>query len=157
MDHVAGVLCLLVALALFGLQIVTTPRNGVWLNLPLYVRAGLAVTGATMLYRGVNFLTLATDVMDGVRGHINAEGLIATTAFAYTMLAMLSYVLSRTYPQRIWDRMRFFESIAKCKPRGDALQAGVVAEINAEAGSTGVQADSVPPSWTPPAIVKLPH
>lgn len=131
LDVAAGIFCFIMAASCIVLHILTTPKHKVWLNLPEYVRVGIFFTACLMIYRGMNLVGLSTKPESF--GHANVESLLSLVFVTYTITAIAAHVLSRTYPARLWDRMRFFESVMKCRgARKDALAAGVVAEIAAD-------------------------
>lgn len=147
LDILASVFCIILAMSCFAIHILTSPRHRVWLNLPEYVRGGIFVTGALMFFRGINFYGLAANPTVPL-GHVNIEGLMPLIVLTYTMTALSVHVIRQTYPGRLWDRLRFFESVAKHGlRRPDSLQAGVLAEIADHNGCGIVTApDQKPPT-----------
>jgi xanthine/uracil permease len=76
LDVAAGVLTGWIALALFSLHVISSPRHRTWMTIPEYVRRGFLLTGAMFTWRSVNFFSVAGAA--GVfLGHINAEGMMA--------------------------------------------------------------------------------
>lgn len=107
LDLPAAVVCLELATVLFALHVLSSPRRASWMTLPDYVRHGLVVTGAMFLWRGVNFLSIAGSSVP--LGHINAEGMMAQLALAYTVTALAVWLYQKRYPVRVWDRLRWVE------------------------------------------------
>lgn len=122
---------MIMAMSCIVLHILTSPKHKAWLNLPAYVRWGVFFTACLMVYRGMNLFGLST--RPERLGHANIESLLSLIFVTYTITALAVHVISRTYPARLWDRMRFFESVMKCRRdrRPDVLAAGVLAEIAA--------------------------
>lgn len=96
LDQVASVACLLIAMALFTLQVITGPRHGPWMNFPAYVRYGLLASGVTFSLMGVN-LTWLANRPEGF-GHVNAVTALGLMVFAYTICALTFWVLSIVKP-----------------------------------------------------------
>lgn len=127
LDITAGIFCFIMAASCIVLHIMTTPRHKVWLNLPEYVRVGIFFTACLMVYRGMNLIGLST--RPAAYGHANVESLLSLIFVTYTITAITAHVLSRTYPARLWDRMRFLEGVMKCRGHKDRLSTAVLAEI----------------------------
>lgn len=114
LDAVAAVLCGLVCLGCFTLHVVSSPARGHWLTLPEYVRFGFLVTGAMFLWRAVNFASLVRAPQP--LGHINAEGMMALIAMAYTITALAFYVVRRSLTPQARSRVDWVEAVERDNP-----------------------------------------
>lgn len=103
LDTYAGLLCGVLAISLFSLFIVSSPKRRLWLTIPAYVRGGFLMTGFLMMWRSVNFLSLANSTAP--LGHINAEGMMPLLALTYTMTAFSLHWWRRSLPAPGWDRV----------------------------------------------------
>lgn len=119
-DAMASLLCFIFAISTFVIHVLSNPRRGNWVNLPPYVRVGFFVSGAAMMFWGVNLAALSGEVPPTSPGHINTSGLTALTILTYTLSALAIYVLRRTYPSRVWIRLNHIEHLACCS-RGGTL------------------------------------
>jgi hypothetical protein len=119
LDLIAGVLCTLAAFALCVIHVISSSKRGQWITLPEYVRVGLFVTAMTLLYRGVNLITLsgAAETGEILLGRINAEGLIATSALTYTLCALALFLARKAYPEGVWQTIIRTEWLAKLMGR----------------------------------------
>lgn len=136
-DAIASLLCFMFAISCFVVHILASPKRKNWSDLPEYVRWGLFAAGASMLYRGVNLAVLSGEYPPVSLGHVNIEGLVALAIMSYTITAWAVHMVRRTFPARVWDRMKYIEGLATCANNGSlALLA-----------SLGVKV--VPPHGTP--------
>jgi hypothetical protein len=143
LDFVAAALCGWVALCVFGLHIVSSPRRHRWMTLPEYVRRGLLVTGAMFTWRSVNFATLRGGQI-GQPGHINIEGVMASLALAYMVTSLVFWAASRHLPGKGWERLRWVER----KERESEANVPVImtaAEVETHARSKGLTVNAQPP------------
>lgn len=116
LDVLAGGLCAWVTIMLFLLHVITGPRHTQWFTLPDYVRIGFLATGGLFFWRAVNFFTLATSPLPPSVGRINAEGMIALVALAYTLTALTWYVATRTLQPMAWARLAWLVGIFRRDP-----------------------------------------
>lgn len=116
LDLIAAFLCGLIALSCFTIYSTSGPDKRVWFNLPPFVRFGLVLVGMSVAIRSVNFLSLWHGDL-GRAGHANWESVFAAAALAYLMIAVVVSALARTYPPRIWDRIKKMHFTASCAPQ----------------------------------------
>lgn len=114
LDWIASLLCGLAALCMFTLHIISSPKRTPWMNLPEYVRIGLAVTGAMFMWRSVNFTSIAHEPL--VLGHINAEGIMALVCFTYLIAAITFWVIRSVLPANVRFRSLWATSTMKDDP-----------------------------------------
>lgn len=113
LDIVAGALCGWLALCVFSLHVVSSPRRRNWMNIPEYVRRGLLVTGGMFTWRSVNFLSVAGSGV--LLGHINAEGIMALAAMTYTITSLAFWAASAVLPDLAWQRLDWVRGRFKAK------------------------------------------
>lgn len=114
MDIIAGLMHLMMAASCFIIHVLSSPKRGHWINLPGYVRLGFFVTGGLVMYRGINLAVLSGEIPPDSPGHVNAEALIAAAMITYTFMAMAFYTMRRTFPVRVWNRLKYIEDLACC-------------------------------------------
>lgn len=136
-DAIASLLCFMFAISCFVIHVLTSHKRRNWSNLSEFVRLGLFLTGASLLYRGVNLAVLSNEYPPTSLGHVNVEGLIALAIMSYTFTAFAVHMVRRTYPARVWDRVKYIEKLATCANNGSL----------AVLASLGVKV--VPPQGTP--------
>lgn len=141
-DAIASLLCFMFAISCFVIHVLTSPRQRNWSDLPPFVRVGLFLTGASLLYRGVNLAILSTEYPPTSLGHVNIEGLVALAIMSYTFTAYAVHMVRRTFPARVWDRMKYIEGLATCANNGSL----------AILASLGVKV--VPPHGTPKDVAE---
>ena len=141
-DALASVLCFMMAASAFVIHILSSPKRGHWLDLPGYVRYGFFVSGAAILYRGVNLAILSGEYPPTSHGHMNFESLTATVIISYTFMAIAAHLVRRTFPVRVWNRLKYIEDLACCA-NGGAL---------AILASFGIKV--IPPNAPPEAVRK---
>lgn len=141
LDAFASILCFMMAISAFIVHVLSSPSRGHWIDLPNYVRGGFFAAGAAILYRGINLAVLSGEYPPVSSGHINSEAMIATIIVSYTFMAFAFHMLRRTFPVRVWNRLKYIESLACCA-NGGAL---------AILASFGVKV--IPPN-APPSSVK---
>lgn len=116
LDILAALLSGWLAMALFALHAISSPKRHNWMTLPEYVRKGLWCTGATFMVRSVNFVTLAPDTGIIEPGHVNAEGMVALIAITYTATALTFWAARRYLPAPLWMRMQWLERAEREHP-----------------------------------------
>jgi hypothetical protein len=84
LDLLAALLCGAMALVLFLIHAMTAKAHGRWITLPMYVRAGVGLTGMAFMIWSVNLITLGGQPST-VSGHMNLEGVVATSLMLYTL------------------------------------------------------------------------
>ena len=104
LDLLAAGLCGMIAVCVFSLHVVSSPKRKAWITLPEYVRRGFLVVGLMFTWRSVNFLSIAPDPMIQP-GHINAEGMMATFALAYMVGACAVCYWRASFHDRQADRI----------------------------------------------------
>jgi hypothetical protein len=107
LDIPAAILCGVVALCLFTLHIVTSPKRKLWKTPPEHLRRGLLASGVLFMLRSVNFTALPDDGQG--LGHINAEGMLLLITLTYTAIAGAVWVVSKIMPAHGWDRLSHAE------------------------------------------------
>ena len=118
LDAFASLLCFMMAISCFIIHVLSSPKRGHWIDLPNYVRLGFFCAGAAIMYRGINLAVLSGEVPPTSPGHINTEALIATIIISYTFTAMAVHILRRTFPVRVWKRLKYIEDLACCANGG---------------------------------------
>lgn len=138
LDTVAGLLCLWMAFCIFGLFVVSSTKRRNWMNIPEYVRRGFIVSGAMFAWRGFNFLSL--EGVMSAPGHINAEGLMATVAMAYTITALTVWQASAKLPIRAWERLQHAARVMRRDPNAVPVlvQASDITDIAHASGQPAV-------------------
>jgi hypothetical protein len=115
LDVAAGVLTGWIALALFSLHVISSPRHRTWMTIPEYVRRGFLLTGAMFTWRSVNFFSVAGAA--GVfLGHINAEGMMALVSVTYMVSALTWWMFTGLLPNHTWERLQWAEARARSHP-----------------------------------------
>ena len=139
LDAGASALCGIIALCVFTLHIVSSPKRHNWMTIPEYVRGGFLGVGVLMTWRSVNFLTLANQSPVPTMGRINAEGMLALLGMTYMVLAVTVWVVTDILPERSWDRLNWVRLIMKRRPDMVPLPLSVH-EIHDVARASGAQA-----------------
>lgn len=103
-DAVGGLLCLLIALALFTIHIVSSKKKKPWIVLPEPLRWSLAVTGFLFMVRGVG-LSAADTPISGQ--HIPPLALLTTLSLATTVCGLAVWIVGAHFPGGVWDRFAF--------------------------------------------------
>ncbi len=113
-DGVGAALCLLTAIAFFGIHVVTSPKRKAWIVLPEYVRRGLWASGALFMIRGFSLTS-----SDGVAGneHIPPLGFLTLMAITWTVCALAVWVVRRHFPEGLWDRFAWAEHQVHTDPQ----------------------------------------
>ena len=142
LDAFASLLCFMIAVSCFVIHVLSSPKRGHWLDLPAYVRIGFFVAGAAILFRGINLAVLSGEVPPTSAGHVNMEAMLATAVFAYVFTATAAHIVRRTFPVRVWNRLKYIEDLACCA-NGGAL---------AILASFGIKV--IPPNAPPEAVKK---
>jgi hypothetical protein len=107
MDLLVGACCGLMAVCLFALHVISSPRRQQWPGLPEYVRTGLLVTGVAMTWRSVNLFTLPAP--PAAPGHVNAEALFVGLALTYLLGALTFWAVRRYLPGKGHARLEWVE------------------------------------------------
>jgi hypothetical protein len=103
-DLIGGLLCLLIALALFTIHIVSSPRKKPWIGLPKALRWSLCVTGWLFLVRGVGLSATETPISGQ---HMPPLGLLTTLSLATTVCGLAVWIVGAHFPGGVWDRFAF--------------------------------------------------
>lgn len=135
LDELAGLLCGWMAICIFGLHVMSSRSRKRWMDVPQYVRWGLAFTGTAFMVRSVNFFTNGSPDF----GHINFEGLGATLTLAYTVTALTAWWGLRFMPGLGWDRVAWVTTILRRHP-GRAPVMMTLPEVVETANALGVPA-----------------
>lgn len=109
MDLLVGACCGLMALCLFSLHVISSPRRQQWFRLPEYVRSGLIVAGVAMTWRSVNLFTLPSP--PATPGHVNAEALFVSLALTYLLAALTIWAVRRYLPGKGHARLEWVEEL----------------------------------------------
>lgn len=141
-DALSSLLCFMMAVSCFIIHVLSSPRRGHWIDLPNYVRLGFFTAGALIMYRAINLAVLSGEIPPTSHGHTNLEALLATITISYTFMAMAFHILRRTFPIRVWNRLKYIEDLACCA-NGGAL--AVLASLGFKV---------VPPNASPEAVRK---
>lgn len=121
LDYLGSLACMILALSLIALSILTDPRRRHWMDLPGWVRFPLFPGAVVVFFRAIELFTIAG--APEVDGHIGLNGLFAYASVAYCFSAMTAHVLSKTYPIRVWDRMKWIEQKVSCRSSTDEVPA----------------------------------
>lgn len=134
LDMVAAACCGWLALCLFTLHVVSSPKRHSWMTIPGYVRRGFLVTGVMLTWWSANLFSVAGTAIGS--GHFNAQGLMALGAATYTVSALAWWVLRGYLPKRGWDRLHWFQREAQAHPgvAPVALSAEDVTAVSRAAG-----------------------
>lgn len=115
-DFAAGTVAIATALCLAALHFLTNPAQGHWQTLPRYVRAPLFPAGGLLAWRGVELLTLGLHPEVVTVGHASMAAFLALFGNFVIFFGLLTYVLSRTYPVRLWQRLNWMQqAVAEAK------------------------------------------
>ena len=112
LDLIASIGCFWLALIVFMLHVVSSPRRRSWMTIPEYVRRGFLVTGAMFLWRAANFASLKPSQL----GHANAEGLMALFALIYTITALAVWVVRARLGNQGWARLEWLRELMRQHP-----------------------------------------
>lgn len=135
------------ALCVFTLHIISSPKRRNWATIPEYVRGGFLVTGVMATWRSVNLIDLADQ--PAAIGRINAEGMLALLAITYTVTALAWWTFRRVLPGRWWERLGWMEHEARSHPNAAPviLEAHELADVSRATGvrtaSAGEGAEAV--------------
>lgn len=113
-DTLASLLCGLIALCLFTLHIVSSPKRDRWMTLPALVRFSILPAAIVFLLRAVNFHYISPDPW--ARGHINLEGFLAIATVAYMMLSLTVWIVFDHMKDKGWDRVWWVKQMEKSSP-----------------------------------------
>lgn len=102
LDLIAALMTGATSVLIFSLHAMTSPKHQRWLDVPEYVRVGLAALGLVAMVRSVNLITLARDGVHAMPGHVNWEALFTAGATFY-LIASVSYWVSKA--MRDWSRL----------------------------------------------------
>src|SRR5258707_485709 len=136
LDMVASALCGWMALCIFGLHVVSSPRRRRWMTFPEYVRRGFLIGGGMLTWRSVNFARLSPSAWS-VPGHINVEGVMAALAVAYIVTSLVVWAYQHSLSGNGWDQVNWVEA----QKREDAAKIAVVmtpVEFEAHARAKGL-------------------
>lgn len=103
-DAIGGFLCLLIALALFTIHIVSSKKKKPWIVLPEPLRWSLAVTGFLFMVRGVGLSAAETPISGQ---HIPPLALLTTLSLATTVCGLAIWIVGAHFPVGVWDRFAF--------------------------------------------------
>lgn len=117
-DAIASLMCFMTALAAFIIHVLSNPNKEHWVDLPTYVRRGLFAVGGAMLYRAINLAVLANEFPPSSPGHMNVESFVGIITIAYVFTAWAIHILRRTFPTRVYARLKYIEGLALCSRNG---------------------------------------
>lgn len=117
-DAIASFLCFMMAVSCFIIHVLSSPKRGHWIDLPNYVRGGFFLAGASILYRGINLAILSGEMPPVSPGHVNTEAMVATFVMSYVFMALAVHIIRRTFPVRVWSRLKHIEELATCANGG---------------------------------------
>jgi hypothetical protein len=121
LDLIASLMSGCAAVLLFTLHSMTAKRHARWLDVPEYVRVGLAAFGLVLMVRSVNLLTLSGDPA-ATLGRINHEGVAATAALLY-LIASVSWWVSRSIKEHVGVEAVSSKHAPSANPGSSALSA----------------------------------
>ena len=153
MDWIAASLAFIAAGALFSFHVITSPSRRNWFTLPEYIRKGICIAGAMLLWRSVNFTVI--DAEDP--GHANPEALMALATTTYLFCAGVFYAVSKTYPARVWDRLNYITHLASCGGQSKKAEQGAVLTDLAMSGMKVIPPGAGPESVTAAIDRHMPH
>lgn len=115
LNIMAGVLCLLMAVFLSGLHVVSSQKRDRWMNLPPSVRFGIMAAIPMSLWRSIQFFS-PEPIGPSVPGTIQAEGALYLLVLTYTIGAICVWVVRRHLPKTVWGRLDWVEKEEKRDP-----------------------------------------
>ena len=115
LNILAGGLCLLMAIFLSGLHVVSSTKRGRWMNLPPSVRFGIMAAIPMSLWRAIQFFS-PDPIGPSQTGTIQAEGALFLLVMTYTIGAICLWVVRRHLPHNGWSRLNWVEHQEKIDP-----------------------------------------
>ena len=95
----------LIAVALFTIEIVTSPKRKLWVQLPEPLRWSLRVSGMLMMIRGVS-LTVVETPFSGQ--HMVPLALLTWISMCVTICGVAWWIVSHSFTdKRVWSRLAF--------------------------------------------------
>jgi hypothetical protein len=122
LDWLGGPLCGWMAVCLFAIHVVSSPKRHSWMTLPEYVRFGFLATGAMFLWKAANFAVRAQDMM-------------MLLAIAYLVSALTVWIVAKSLPRLGWDRLRWVERVEREQPSKVPVMMEMDAVIDAHAAA----------------------
>lgn len=158
LDVAAGGVSLLNAALLAAIHSLTSPKAGHWMPAPWGLRLLIFPPMLLCAYRGAEFIHMR-DNPEAV-SHATLAAVGAGLAFAGLFAGALAFILSMTYPERTWDRLRALGNLLNC--RRERREALIPAMVSAAAvsgleisnpRSVAIPPGAVPAEWVPPEVV----
>lgn len=118
LDILAGVICVILAACFATINILTNPKRRHWLDFPAWVRAPLFFAAGSCLYCGTDLLSAA---MAGAPPSLPPMVILAFVGTGPSVAVMTAYILVRTYPIRVWDRLKWIERKVSCRDDDDDI------------------------------------
>lgn len=155
LDTLAGATSLLNACLLMSMHVLTGPKKGVWLTLPEWVRATFFTPMVFFLWRGAEIWSIRGDA-SVIGGHATLATVGAGLALATLFGALVVYILSMTYPERVWDRIGNVFKLVSCRTPAVASEQIIPVMIRpdqalsilaAETGAVVIPASRAPDAW----------
>ncbi len=147
LDLLAGILCGIMAISALIVHAFTSPDKYRWMPLPEYVRFGLVAAGFSLMWRSVDFISIAASPATDI-GHINGKGLVASVAMTYLLGSMAVYVVRSSLPAHTWGRLKWLEQFARTHKGAAPSRAEIVQAVR----QRGIPA--VAPGEGPEAVVR---
>lgn len=143
LDIPAAVGCGLIALCVFGVHVVSSPKSKAWITLPEYVRRSFLLTGLMFFWRSVNLASIASAPVP--LGHANAEGMMAQIALVYMIGACTFCYVRAALKDHQWERIQNAAKVAQNRDMVPVmLHKSEVAETLRALGAVVVEAESPP-------------
>lgn len=120
LDIATGWLSILNATIVCAVLSLTSPGKGHWISLPLVPRILCLPFIVLVGLRGVELISLAGNP-DELRGHASLATLMGGLSLLLMLGGFLGFVLSQTYPVRIWSRINQILALARCGPRSEPV------------------------------------
>lgn len=149
-DVLVGLLFIHMAVCGAFVLVFSSRHRRKWMNIPEYVRVTIRAMVVMMVWRGVNFISLA-NADSVVAGRASAETLLATITTACFFTAMAFWMGTSVLPDKAWERLEWVKRML----RGDPTKAPIMvhpSEVVEVAHASGLQA--VGPGEPPEAVIR---
>lgn len=113
-DLIGGLASGLIALALFTVEIVSSPKRKLWVQLPEPLRWSIRVTGALMMIRGASLTAVATPFSGQ---HMPPLALLTSVSMCVTIWGVTWWIISHNFKdKRVWSRLIYALSAEQKHP-----------------------------------------
>lgn len=147
LDVMTGLLCIWMAVCACFVLVFSAPHRRKWMNIPEYVRITIRLMVVAMVWRGVNFLSLAGQP-DILPGRANVEALLGYMALASFISALTFWIGTAVLPDKAWERLDWVRTMLRAKPtarplvieESEVVEIAHASGIPAVSGTAGKQA-----------------